>query len=68
MDVEKGLSQLDSLLTDVTLLESIRAEAAYVLAAHAKTEGDLEKAKSYAETIQSFENPGNWSFRINQFL
>lgn len=68
MDVEKGLSQLDSLLTDVTLLESIRAEAAYVLAAHAKTEGDLEKAKSYAETIQSFKNPGNWSFRINQFL
>lgn len=68
IDSEKGLSLLDNLLADSALLESIRAEAAYVLAAHAKTEGDLEKAKGYAETVQSFENAGSWSFRINQFL
>lgn len=68
IDSAKGLSLLDSLLADSTLLDSVRAEAAYVLAAHAKTEGDLEKAKSYAEMVQSFENAGSWSFRINQFL
>lgn len=68
IDSAKGLSLLDSLLADTAILESIRAEAAYVLAADAKTKGDLEKAKSYAETVQSFENAGNWSFRINQFL
>ena len=68
IDLAKGLSLLDSLLADSMLLESVRAEAAYVLAAHAKTEGDLEKAKSYAEMVQSFENAGSWSFRINQFL
>lgn len=68
IDSEKGLTLLDSLLADATILESIRAEAAYVLAAHAKTDGDLEKAKNYAETVQSFENAGSWSFRINQFL
>ena len=68
IDLAKGLSLLDSVLADSMLLESVRAEAAYVLAAHAKTEGDLEKAKSYAEMVQSFENAGSWSFRINQFL
>ena len=68
IDSAKGLSLLDSLLADSTLLDSVRTEAAYVLAAHAKTEGDLEKAKSYAEMVQSFENAGSWSFRINQFL
>ncbi len=68
IDSEKGLKLLDNLLADASILESIRAEAAYVLAAHAKTDGDLEKAKNYAETVQSFENAGSWSFRINQFL
>ena len=68
IDSAKGLSMLEILLADSTLLESVRAEAAYVLAAHAKTEGNLEKAKSYAEMVQSFENAGSWSFRINQFL
>ena len=68
IDTEDGLSALESLFTDFNILESIRAEAGYVLLVDAKSKGDEAKAKAYAETINAFENAGSWKFRISQFL
>ena len=28
----------------------------------------IKDEKAFAETINAFENAGNWKFRINQFL
>ena len=68
IDSEKGIEKLQALLDDKSNLDSVIAEAAYALASIASAEGDTEKAKKLAELIQSLENPGSWSFRINQFL
>ena len=68
MDPSEGLSALESLFADSTKLESVRAEAGYILLVDAKSKGDEEKVKAFAETINAFENAGNWKFRINQFL
>ena len=65
---EDGLSALESLFADSSILESVRAEAGYVLLVDAKSKGDEEKVKAYAETINAFENAGSWRFRISQFL
>lgn len=68
IDEEDGLSALESLFVDFNILESIRAEAGYVLLVDAKSKGDEAKAKELAETINAFENAGSWKFRISQFL
>ena len=68
IDSEKGTAQLEAILEDGTQLDSVIAEAAYALASIASAQGDAEKAKNLAEFIQSLENPGSWTFRINQFL
>ena len=68
IDSEKGIEKLQALLDDESNLDSVIAEAAYALASIASAEGDTEKAKNLAELVQSLENPGSWSFRINQFL
>ena len=68
MDSAEGLSALESLFADSTKLESVRAEAGYILLVDAKSKGDEAKVKAFAETINAFENAGNWKFRINQFL
>lgn len=65
---EDGLSALESLLGDSNILESVRAEAGYILLVDAKSKGDEAKVKAFAETINAFENAGSWKFRISQFL
>ena len=68
IDSADGLSALESLFADSSKFESVRAEAGYILLVDAKNKGDEAKVKAYAETINAFENAGNWKFRINQFL
>ena len=68
MDSFEGLSALESLFADSNKLESVRAEAGYILLVDAKSKGDEAKVKAFAEAINAFENAGNWKFRINQFL
>lgn len=68
MDSFEGLSALESLFADSNKLESVRAEAGYILLVDAKSKGDEAKVKAFAKTINAFENAGNWKFRINQFL
>lgn len=68
MDSFEGLSALESLFADPNKLESVRAEAGYILLVDAKSKGDEAKVKAFAKTINAFENAGNWKFRINQFL
>ena len=68
IDQEDGLSALETLFTDSSIMESVRAEAGYVLLVDAQSKGDEARAKSFAETINAFENAGSWKFRISQFL
>ncbi|MFL2825856.1 MAG: tetratricopeptide repeat protein [Coraliomargaritaceae bacterium] len=68
IDSEDGLSALDSLFADTTILESVRAEAGYVLLVDAKSKGDEAKVKAFAESINALDNAGSWKFRISQFL
>lgn len=68
IDQEDGLLALESLFSNFDVLESVRAEAGYVLLVDAKSKGDDAKAKSLAEAINAFDNAGSWKFRINQFL
>ena len=68
IDQEEGLSALEAVFTDFSIMESVRAEAGYVLLIDAQNKGDEAKAKSFAETINTFENAGSWKFRISQFL
>jgi uncharacterized protein YrzB (UPF0473 family) len=68
MDSEDGLSALETLFEDTTILESVRAEAGYVLLVDAKSKGDEAKVKAFAESINALDNAGSWKFRISQFL
>ena len=45
MDSENGLSAFESLFADSTKLESVRAEAGYILLVDAKSKGDETKSK-----------------------
>ncbi len=68
IDESEGIILLQALLDDPSKLDTVRAEAAYALASKASSEGATDKAKAYAKEIQTLENAGSWSFRINQFL
>ena len=68
IDQEDGLSALENLFANYDILESVRAEAGYVLLVDAKTKGDEAKVEALAEAINAFDNAGSWKFRINQFL
>ena len=68
IDQVDGLSALENLFANYDILESVRAEAGYVLLVDAKTKGDEAKVEALAEAINAFDNAGSWKFRINQFL
>jgi len=68
IDSEDGLSALENLFADTKILESVRAEAGYVLLVDAKSKGDEAKVKAFAESINALDNAGSWKFRISQFL
>ena len=68
LDLDRGIKALENLLNDDSILDSVRAEAGFTLTSLAKIQGNLEKAKAYAQIVSSLEKGGSWASRTNQIL
>ncbi len=64
LDPAKGLSELEKLAQDATLLDSTRAYAAYELMSKAIYDKDLTLAGQYAALIRTLPNAATWQQQL----
>ena len=61
------LEEFESILKNNSLLDIVRAEAAFVLYANARVNGDLDRVNLYSNLVSNLENKSIWESIINQF-
>ena len=61
------LEEFELILKNNSLLDIVRAEAAFVLYANARVNGDLDRVNLYSNLVSNLENKSIWESIINQF-